>query len=95
MGDELAILEKQLSEFELLLTGGLRLSDKRLVDRVEQLRKQLKSRCLKGELPDEIVKTPVQQLISLLNIVNNVSFYREFVNLKEIFWIGKEIFEKR
>jgi hypothetical protein len=73
MADEIAILEKQLDEFELLLTGGLRLSDKRLVDRVEQLRIQLKTRCSNGELSGEIVKRPVEQFIGLMNIVNNVS----------------------
>lgn len=76
MADEIAILEKQLDEFEVLLTGGLRLgTDKRLIDRVEQLRTQLKVRCLKKELPEEIVKRPVDQLISLLNVVHNVSSF--------------------
>lgn len=74
MTDEIAILEKQLDEFELLLTGGLRLSDKRLVDRVEHLRGQLKSRCLKGELSEELVKRPLDQLLPLLNMMNNVSY---------------------
>lgn len=74
MADEIAIVEKQLDEFELLLTGGLRLSDKRLVDRVEQLRTQLKTRCSNGEISEEIIKRPVEQLIGLMNIVNNVSW---------------------
>jgi len=71
LADEIDVLEKQLDEFELLLSGGLLLSEKRLVDRVEQLRSQLKSRCLKRELADEVVKRPVEQLVALLNIVNN------------------------
>ncbi|KAI6182563.1 hypothetical protein M3Y97_00394000 [Aphelenchoides bicaudatus] len=71
MADDIAVLEKQLDEFELLLTGGLRLSDKRLVDRVELLRNQLKSRCLKGELSVELVKNPIEKLVALLNVVNN------------------------
>ena len=79
MMDEIAVLEKQLDEFELLLTGGLRLSDKRLVDRVDQLRNQLKSRCLKVELSVELVKNPIEKLVALLNVVNNVSFLAEFV----------------
>lgn len=74
MTDEIAVLEKQVNEFELLLTGGLRLSDKRLVDRVEQLRNQLKSRCLKGEITVELVKNPYEKLVALLNVVNNVGF---------------------
>ncbi|KAI6225976.1 hypothetical protein M3Y95_00753600 [Aphelenchoides besseyi] len=73
MSEALSTLEKNVEEFELILTGGLNFTDTRLIDRINEIRCQLKSRCLKGELSDEIVKRPIDQLISLLNVIRDPS----------------------
>ncbi|KAI6241238.1 hypothetical protein M3Y99_00347800 [Aphelenchoides fujianensis] len=59
MADEIATLEKNVED--------------RLSDRVAEIRNQLRSRCLKGEISEEIVKRPIDQLVSLLNVINDPS----------------------